>query len=169
MASYPEVSEWYYLGVLLIAMGLGMAGIGAWETFTTPAVVIYGIILCAIFMIPVGMIYAITGIEVTMNVLAEFIGGSWVAGNALAMNYFKAFGYVTCSHAVHFAADLKLAHYTHIPPKHTFWAQIIATLVSTFVSTGVFNFQMTKIANVCTPEAAFKFTCPGINTFFTAA
>jgi hypothetical protein len=26
----------------------------------------------------------------TLNVIAEFIGGAWVAGNALAMNYFKS-------------------------------------------------------------------------------
>jgi predicted membrane protein len=56
-------------------------------------VVFYGIALCLAFVIPVGIIKAITGIEVTLNVLAEFIGGSWAAGNALAMNYFKSYGY----------------------------------------------------------------------------
>jgi hypothetical protein len=54
--------------------------------------VFYGIALCLAFVIPIGIIKAITGIEVTLNVLAEFIGGSWVAGNALAMNYFKSYG-----------------------------------------------------------------------------
>jgi hypothetical protein len=48
--------------------------------------------MCLIFVVPIGIIKAITGIEITLNVLAEFIGGSWVGGNALAMNYFKAFG-----------------------------------------------------------------------------
>ena len=33
----------------------------------------------------------------------------------------------------------------------------------------VFNFQMNGIKGVCTAEAAFDMTCPGINTFFTAA
>jgi predicted membrane protein len=56
-------------------------------------VIFYGIALCLAFVIPVGIIKAITGIEVTLNVLAEFIGGSWAAGNALAMNYFKSYGY----------------------------------------------------------------------------
>jgi len=168
MAKYPEVSEWWFMLTLVIAAGLGMAGVGAWETFTTPAVVIYGIVLCAIFIIPVGLIKAITGIEVTLNVLAEFIGGAWVAGNALAMNYFKSYGYVTCAHAIAFVNDLKLAHYTHIPPWDTFLVQMVATFVSTVVCTGVFNFQM-NIPNVCTPQAPFGFTCPGINTFFTAA
>jgi hypothetical protein len=77
---------------LAVAISLACAGIGGWQTYTNVGVVFYGIALCLIFVIPVGIIKAITGIEVTLNVLAEFIGGSWVAGNALAMNYFKSFG-----------------------------------------------------------------------------
>jgi len=169
MSVYPEVSEWWYFGVLCFAIICGCCGIGLWETYTTPAVVIYGIILCAVAVVPIGIITSITGLQVTLNVLAEFIGGAWVAGNALAMNYFKSFGYVTCAHALAFSNDLKLAHYVKLPPRHTFVAQLVATFISTFVCTGVLNFQMNKIANVCTPEAAFKMTCPGINTFFTAA
>lgn len=36
-----------------------------------------------------------TGIHVTLNVLAEFIGGTIFEGNALAMNFFKAYGSVS--------------------------------------------------------------------------
>ena len=75
-----------------MAIAFAVAGIAGWETYTTPGVVFYGLILCIIFLVPVGMVKAMTGIEVTLNVLAEFIGGSWVQGNALAMNYFKSFG-----------------------------------------------------------------------------
>ena len=64
MQAYPEVSEWVYLGVLCVAAGCGIAGIAAWETYTTPAVVIYGIILCAVAVVPVGIIASITGLEV---------------------------------------------------------------------------------------------------------
>ena len=68
-----------------------------------------------------------------------------------------------------FAADLKMAHYLKIPPRHTFWAQIIATLVSTFVCVGILNFQMNQIPGVCTQHAPNHYTCPGVNTFFTAS
>ncbi|EXF83712.1 uncharacterized protein N0V96_010772 [Colletotrichum fioriniae] len=169
MKAYPEVPEWHYLTVLVIAIALGCAGIAGWPTYTTVGVVFYGIILCMIFVVPVGIIKAMTGIEVTLNVLAEFIGGSWVEGNALAMNYFKSFGYVTCAHAVWFSNDLKLAHYVKIPPRHTFWAQIVATFVSTLVCLAVLKFQMFSIPGICTEDAKFKMTCPGINTFFTAS
>ncbi|KAK3689067.1 OPT oligopeptide transporter protein-domain-containing protein [Podospora appendiculata] len=169
MARYLEVPEWWYFVLLVVAIACGIGGIAGWETYTTPAVVFYGLVLCLIFVIPVGIVKAMTGIEVTLNVLAEFIGGAWVEGNALAMNFFKSFGYVTCAHAVWFANDLKLAHYVKIPPRQTFMAQVIATLISTFICVGVLNFQMNDIPNVCTKDAPNKMTCPGINTFFTAS
>ncbi|KAK6906266.1 OPT family small oligopeptide transporter [Kwoniella mangroviensis CBS 8507] len=169
MRSYPEVPEWWYGLVLLFAIGCGMAGIGAWDTYTNPAVVLFGIAMGLIFVVPVGLVTAITGIQVTMNVLAELIGGAWTPGNALAMNFFKAFGYITTAQAIYFSSDLKVAHYLKIPPRHTFVAQMVATFISTLVCTGVFNFQMNNVPNVCTSEAPFGFSCPGINTFFTAA
>lgn len=73
MSAYPEVSEWWYLTVLLAAIGCSIGGVAGWDTNTTPAVVFYGLALCLIFVVPVGLIYAITGLEVTLNVFAEFI------------------------------------------------------------------------------------------------
>ncbi len=87
-----SVSEIWYLGILVISIVFGVLGIALWPTYTTPAVVLYGILLCLVFVIPVGIVYAITGIEVTLNVLAEFIGGIINEGNALAMNFFKSYG-----------------------------------------------------------------------------
>ncbi|CAK7274168.1 hypothetical protein SEPCBS57363_006024 [Sporothrix epigloea] len=169
MSAYPEVSQVWYMCILVAAIVFGVAGISGWQTYTTPGVVFYGILLCIVFVIPCGIVTATSGVTVTLNVLAEFIGGAWSGGNALSMNYFKAFGYVTCASAVSFASDLKVAHYVKIPPRHTFAAQLIATVVSSFVCTGILNFQMNKIKGICTPEAVDKMTCPGINTFFTAA
>jgi len=168
MKAYPEVPEWWFMIVLAIAATLGMIGIGVYPTHSSPATVIFGIVMAIICIIPVGMITAVTGIQVTMNVLAEFIGGSISAGNAIEMNFFKMYGYVTTAQAIFFSNDLKLAHYTKIPPRHTFAAQMIAVLISTFVCTGIFNFQLT-FKNVCTKDASFGFTCPGQNTFFTAS
>ncbi|KAL2132735.1 hypothetical protein VTI74DRAFT_3445 [Chaetomium olivicolor] len=168
MRVYREVPEWWYLICLAIAMALGMAGIAVYPTNTTPFVVLYGIALCLAFVIPIGIILAMTGVQVTLNVLAEFIGGVWAEGNAIAMCFFKSYGYVTCAHALSFSTDLKLAHYLKIPPRFTFWAQMVPTLVSTFISIGVLQYQV-NIEGICTKHAPFRFTCPGPNTFFTAA
>jgi OPT family small oligopeptide transporter len=168
MRVYREVPEWWYMICLAIAIALGMVGIAVWPTNTTPFVVLYGIALCLVFVVPIGIIAAMTGVQVTLNVLAEFIGGVWVEGNAIAMCFFKSYGYVTCAHALSFSADLKLAHYLKIPPRFTFWAQMVPTMVSTFISVGVLQYQV-QIRDICTRHAPFRFTCPGPNTFFTAA
>jgi len=77
---------------LIFAIGLGCAGIGGWQTYTNVGDVFFGVAMCLTFVIPIGIIREITGIEVTLNVLVEFIGGAWANGNALAMNYFKSYG-----------------------------------------------------------------------------
>jgi len=169
MRNYKEVPEYVYFAVLVASIALGAAGIGAYPTHTTPAVVLYGVFLAFIFCIPCGIVMSVTNVEVTLNVIAELFGGLWFPGNATAMNYFKTYGYITTSHTLHFAQDLKLAHYIHIPPWVTFNCQMVATLVSTFVCTAILNYQMTQIPDICAPNQKDRFTCPGVNTFFTAS
>jgi len=169
MRSYREVPEYAYLAVLVVSIVLGAAGVSAYPTHTTPVVVLYGVFLALIFCIPCGIIMSITNIEVPLNVIAELFGGLWFPGNTTAMNYFKAYGYVTTLHTLHFAQDLKLAHYTHIPPWITFNCQMVATIVSTFVCTAILNYQMTQIPDICTPNQKGRFTCPNINTFFAGS
>ncbi|KAL4998892.1 OPT oligopeptide transporter protein-domain-containing protein [Aspergillus recurvatus] len=154
MAVYDEVPEWWYAILNVVAIVLGVAAVAAWPTFTSVGVVFFGIALALIFVIPTGIIEATTGIAVEFNVLAEFIGGAWNPGNALAMNFFKCYGYVTTAHALAFANDLKLAHYIKIPPRQTSWAQVIAVVVSALVCTG-------------RPERPLHL--PRRNTYFTPA
>ncbi|KAJ0383775.1 hypothetical protein COL922a_009773 [Colletotrichum nupharicola] len=136
---------------------------------TSVGVVFFGIALALVFVIPTGIIFATTGMEVEFNVLAEFIDGAWEPGNTLAMNFFKCFGYVTTAHALDFANDLKLAHYLKIPQRHTFAAQVVAVFVSAFVYTGVMSFQIENIPDLCSTNQKDRFSCPGVNTYFTAA
>ncbi|KAK7519719.1 OPT oligopeptide transporter protein-domain-containing protein [Phyllosticta citriasiana] len=168
MAAYPEAPNRWYVTVLVFAIACAVGGITGWPTYTSPADIFYGVILCLVFVIPIGIIQAVTGMQVWLFVLAEFIGGSIVSGNALAVNYFKGFGCITCAHALHFSHSLKLAHYVKLPPRTVFAAQLVACVASTFVCTAVMNFQMRGIPNVCREDQKSGFTCPNINTFFTA-
>jgi len=169
MKSYREVPEWVYLVVLCVSIGIGVAGIAAYPTDASPTAVLYGVLLAVIFCVPCGIIKAITNIEIILNVVAELFGGLWFPGNANGMNFFRAYGYITASHTLRFAQDPKLAHYSHIPPWITFNCQMVATLVASFVSTAILNYQMTKIPDICTPGQKDHFTCPATNGSFTAA
>jgi len=96
MQKYKEAPEWWYLIVLVLSLVFGMVGVGVYPTETTPGVVIYGVAFALVFMVPLGIVMAVTGSTPTLNVLAEFIGGCFDPGNALQMNYFKMYG--KCQH-----------------------------------------------------------------------
>ncbi|RCI17465.1 hypothetical protein L249_2656 [Ophiocordyceps polyrhachis-furcata BCC 54312] len=159
------VPEWWFFIILAISVVMGILGIVLWPTYTSPAVVLYGILLCLIFIVPIGVTASMTGLEITLNVLAEFIGGVIVEGNALAMNFFKSYGHVTTKAP---CPELEADHHRQLPPRVTFMGQMLATLISTIVCTGVFKFQI-DIKDVCTPKASMRFFCPGPNTFMTAS
>jgi hypothetical protein len=86
MRKYKEVPEWCYFILLLVALLFGMLGVGLYPSQTTPAVVIYGVIMSLIFVLPLGIVQAVTGGAPTLNVLAEFIGGCFDPGNALQVS-----------------------------------------------------------------------------------
>lgn len=90
MKAYPEVPEWWFAILLVIAMAIGMTSVGAWPTNTSPVVVIYGIIMPLIAILPCGYVQAVTGIAIPLQVLAQFIGGAFSGGNGVSLMFFKA-------------------------------------------------------------------------------
>lgn len=169
MRPYAEVPEWWYTIVLLLSLATGIAfnvhydtGYPVWALFAALA-------MSAIFVIPCGMVYAVTNTEVTMNVLAELIGGYLLPGKPIAVMLFKSYGFVSAAQAIGYAADLKIGHYAHIGPRHLFFAQMIASLVACFVGVGVLSWQIANLSDFCEPTQVNRFTCPGYRTYYTAS
>lgn len=110
MSKYKEVPEWWYLsastrsycllacialisGLLplppvftVFAVVLGCIGLTVYPTHSSVSSIFFGVALCLVFVIPIGIIYSITNAQITLNVFAEFIGGLIYPGNALAMS-----------------------------------------------------------------------------------
>jgi OPT family small oligopeptide transporter len=168
MAAYPEVPDWWYAGLTVIAIGFGLAGLLAFPTGASVSSLFFGLALTAILVIPIGIVTSVANTEVTLNVIAEFVGGAAFPGNYVSMVYFKTFGVITASQAVTFAQDLKLGHYMKIPPRLMFWAQTIATILAAILQVFVIRFQL-GLEDICLADQPQKFICPGVNTFFTAA
>ncbi|KAL0080370.1 OPT family small oligopeptide transporter [Phycomyces blakesleeanus] len=129
MASYKEVPSWWYYTIFVCGIGLNI-GIGyanksqlPWWGF------LLAILLSTALSLPLNMITAITGNGFGLNVVAEMICGFILPGNAVANMYFKTLGYNTMSQAGNMAADLKIGHYLKVPPRLTFLAQMIGTIV----------------------------------------
>jgi hypothetical protein len=72
-------------------------------------------IIAFVYIIPIGMIQAITNQQVGLNVITELVIGYALPGRPIAMMMFKTWGYITMAQALTFTSDFKLGHYMKIP------------------------------------------------------
>ena len=105
-----------------------------------------------VYVIPIGMIQAITNQQVGLNVITELIIGYALPGRPVAMMMFKTWGYITMAQALTFASDFKLGHYMKISPRPMFWGQVIATVIAGTVQLGVQAWMFTNIEYVILPS-----------------
>ena len=72
-------------------------------------------VIAFVYIIPIGMIQAITNQQLGLNVITELIIGYALPGRPIAMMMFKTWGYITMAQALQFTSDFKLGHYMKIP------------------------------------------------------
>ncbi|PFH63117.1 hypothetical protein XA68_17761 [Ophiocordyceps unilateralis] len=169
MSAYPEVPHWWYGVVLLLSFTLACVSVSAFPT----GMPIWGIVVAVSFtmllQIPIGMLLAISNIEVSTSILAFLIAGFAMEGKVLENLIFKMYSFMSTSQSLHFAGDLKLAHYAKIPPRWAFGAQIYATLLGGFVALGVNHWSLDNIKDVCQEGQAERFICPHTHSFFVSS
>ncbi len=169
MGAYKEVPQWWFGIVFLVSFALSIATVRGWNTEMPVWSLIVALIIAIIFLLPVGIIYALTNISVGLNVLTEFIIGYMVPGKPFAMMLFKTFGYITNNQAITFAQDMKLGHYMKIAPRTLFWAQGIACVWGAIVQVATMKWVQGSFDNICSRTQASHFTCPNGRVFFNAS
>jgi hypothetical protein len=95
-----------------------------------PQLLVFASGLSALLLVPIGVIQAVTGVSIGLNVISELVGGFVVPGKAIPMNMFKSYGCMCLLSALNFSEDLKLGHYAKVPPRSMFRAQLIATILA---------------------------------------
>jgi OPT family small oligopeptide transporter len=169
MSRYPQVPEWWYACIFLTMFIFGIVSIEVWPTQFPVWAFVLALIIAFVYIIPIGMIQAITNQQVGLNVITELIIGYALPGRPVAMMMFKTWGYITMAQALTFASDFKLGHYMKIPPRPMFWAQVWATVVAGTVQLGVQAWMFTNIDNMCDPKQKDGFICPSTEVFGTAS
>ena len=169
MRRYDQVPYWWYLVLLVATMVCALVSVLAWDTSLPWWAFVLAIIISFVFFVPIGMIQAITNIQLGLNVVNEFIVGYMIPGKPIAMMLFKTYGYITMFQGLAFVQDLKLGHYMKIPPRTLFAGQVIATLWSSLVQVGVLNWALGAITDICKPDQPNHWTCPGGRVFFNAS
>ena len=83
MRVYPEVPDKWYATLAVIFMIIGVVCVEVWPTGMPVWTLALSILLPAIYMLPCGFIYAVTGQGLAINLLAEIIPGGILAGKPL--------------------------------------------------------------------------------------
>lgn len=167
--NYKDVPEWWFLIVFLVFFGLSIVTIRCWNTEMPVYALIVALLIAVLFLLPVGIIFALTNIAVGLNVVTEFIIGYMVPGKPLAMMFFKTYGYITNNQAITFVQDMKLGHYMKVAPRLLFAAQFIASIWGSLVQVAVLRWSYGNIPNLCEPDQANNYTCPNGKVFFNAS
>jgi OPT family small oligopeptide transporter len=155
MKKYPDAPDWWYVALLLSSIALGLGTTLGYDTQMPWWAFFVSIILALVFVIPTGMILAISNILLSLNVISPFIAGFIIPGRPIAVMVFKVFSVIILGQAQVYSGDLKLAHYMKIPPKVTFWCQVVASIWAVFVQIAVMNWTLGNIPQVCE-----LFVCP---------
>ena len=137
MKKYKEAPDWWYACVWLCAMAFGLATVLAYPSQLPWWGFLVSCIIAFVFIIPLSMIYGMTNILISLNVLSPFLGGYILPGRPIANMLFKVFSTIVLGQAQTFSGDLKFAHYMKIPPRTTFFCQIAAAIWSVFVQISV--------------------------------
>ncbi|KDQ52957.1 hypothetical protein JAAARDRAFT_61547 [Jaapia argillacea MUCL 33604] len=169
MARYPQVPEWWYLCIFLVMFVLGIISIEVWPTEMPVWAFVLALVIAFTYVIPIGMVQAITNQQVGLNVITELIIGYALPGRPIAMMMFKTWGYITMAQALTFTSDFKLGHYMKVAPKPMFWSQIVATVIAGTVQLGVQAWMFTNIPDMCSPTQKDGFICPSTEVFGTAS
>ncbi|KAI9320267.1 OPT oligopeptide transporter protein-domain-containing protein, partial [Zopfochytrium polystomum] len=99
--------------------------------------VILGLLLAIVSFIPIGNIQEISGQQIGLNVMSEFLTGS--SSSAVA---FKTLSYMSMSQGLLLVADLKLGHYLKMRPRTMFVVQLTSTLIASVVNAFAWKLQV---------------------------
>ncbi|KAF2395795.1 small oligopeptide transporter [Trichodelitschia bisporula] len=169
MMAYKGVPQWWFMAMFAVMIGLGFASVLAWDTKLPWWGFVLAVFISAAWMVPIGMIMAITNVAIGLNVFTEYIISYILPGRPIAMMAFKTLGYITMSQGLTYAMDLKMGYYMKVPPRTLFWGQLVASAWSCFVQVGVLQWAFANIPDICTRTQASKFTCPNGRVFFNAS
>ncbi|GAA6021627.1 hypothetical protein JCM8202_002358 [Rhodotorula sphaerocarpa] len=156
MQEYPEVPDWAYLPLLLVAFGLSAALVSAWPTDLPAWALVIAVALGLLYFVPSGY--------VSINFLAEMLVGFLVPGKPVANVLFKLYCTNIAGIGLYFAQDLKLAIYMKIPPRTTLKVQVVAITVTACVQAAVQRWFIECVPTLCDPDQHAKLSCPAART-----
>ena len=168
MDAYSDISDSAYLFFLFI-MTLIMIYVSLFTPFRMPIWAVFlSLLLTFIFLLPAGVIAAVSGQSLYLNVITEFIMGLLIPGDTIAVMAFKSLGTNNLIQAMTLLSDLKLGHYLKIPPVAMVAAQMWGTFMASLCSTATVWVIMTRFDGLIELEGEGNWKATDYKTFFNA-
>ncbi|PHH69389.1 hypothetical protein CDD80_6780 [Ophiocordyceps camponoti-rufipedis] len=168
MARYVDAPGWWYGALLVFSLGLSLATALGYDSQLPWWALLVSIGLAVIFIVPVTTVLAVYNIMLGLNVLAPFLAGFILPGRPVGVAMFNVYSTVVLLQAQTYSGDLKLGHYMKVPPRITFWCQVVATVWAVFVQVAVMNWTLGHVNGVCENMQPDHFSCPNGRAFFSA-
>lgn len=160
MAKYPEVPDWWFLGILSGSFILACVflHVFALDTPVWLVPVILGINL--IFAVPNSFLSATTGTNLSLGSLIQVVTGFALPDNPNAYLFGQTLGsWAIAGYGDNYVQDQKMAHYCKIPPRAVFRSQIGTIIITCFVAVAVEDYILTHVKDLCSPTQPDRFTC----------
>lgn len=148
MSRYRDIPDWIYaawlgamLGLAFVVTGLTPFKLPIWGP-------LFGLFVGFIYVVPVGILTAISGYQPGLNIITQLLMGYILPGKTIENMVFKSFGYNIMIQALDLVADLKVGHYMCIPPIYMVASQFIGTVIGVVCNTGVSFFVMDNMTNL---------------------
>ncbi|CEH13062.1 Sexual differentiation process protein ISP4 [Ceraceosorus bombacis] len=149
MKAYQPVPKSWYVATLAISLSTAILLVATSPLQITVTGLLLAVSIALIFLVPVGLIKAVSDTVIGLNVVTEFVAGLLWPGRPVGNVAFKCYGYMAMSQALDLTTDLKLAHYMKIPPRHMFVAQTIGTVIGCCVNLAV-------VRLILSPDAGYR-------------
>ncbi|RKP23247.1 putative oligopeptide transporter [Syncephalis pseudoplumigaleata] len=166
MDRYPAVPHWWYLSVLAISSALGIFACEYYETELPWWGVLFAVATAAFFLLPIGIIAAVSNAVPSLEIITELIIGFILPGKPIANVTFKTYGYIGMGQAIVFLGDLKLGHYLKVPPRHMFIAQLTGSLIAGTTNVLVAYMMFSIMPDICRTDAWY---CRRAHVFFNTS
>ncbi|KAJ6507971.1 OPT oligopeptide transporter protein-domain-containing protein [Mycena vitilis] len=128
MLKYSDAPNSWYIVTLVLSIVVSLVVIYKadstlpWWGFTI------SLLLATISILFFGSLYAITGLQFSIQPFVQMIGGFIHPRKPVANMFFVLFSYNSVTQAQLLLKDLKIAQYTKLPPRAAFTAQVAGTL-----------------------------------------
>ena len=160
MSQYPEVPDWWFLLILVVAVVVACVFLTIYPLDTPVWLVFLMIGVNLVFAVPLSFLSATTGTNLGLGSLIQVLTGYLLPGNPTAFLFAQTLGsWALAGYADNYVQDAKLSHYVKIAPRAVFRSQIGTILITCFVAVATQNFIMENAEGLCTPDQPSRFTC----------